>query len=145
MNSCGKKNGYRLASGFAKPRASPLHAEVPCNYIRGRLAAALQSVFETRSPPYRHFFSRCNHGILLILWFSLGFITRFKEMGFQCNPSFHGFFLVLHVYIEKKNGGREQKRGGKMTLFVDAAGAAFNSSTTTNSVKRLAAVLSTVL
>ncbi|MBR6340353.1 MAG: hypothetical protein IKR64_00485, partial [Treponema sp.] len=33
------------------------------------------------------------------------------------------------------------KRGFKMTLTVDAAGAAFYSSTTTVSVKRLAAVL----
>ena len=32
-----------------------------------------------------------------------------------------------------------------MTLTVDAAGAAFNSSTTTVSVKRLAAVLTPVL
>ena len=40
----------KLASGrvwMSKPGASPLHAEVPCNYTHGRLAAALQSVFES--------------------------------------------------------------------------------------------------
>ena len=30
---------------LTKPQASPLCAEVPCNYIHGRLAAALQSIF----------------------------------------------------------------------------------------------------
>ncbi len=41
----------KLASSrvrFSKPQARLLHAEVPCNYIHGRLAAALQSVFEIR-------------------------------------------------------------------------------------------------
>jgi len=41
----------KLASSrvlISKPRVHPLHAEVPCNYIHGRLAAALQSVFEIR-------------------------------------------------------------------------------------------------
>ena len=33
-----------------KPRARPLHAEVPCNYLLGRLAAALQNVFVLRLP-----------------------------------------------------------------------------------------------
>lgn len=37
------------------------------------------------------------------------------------------------------------KTGGKMTLFVDAAIAAVNSSIATNSVKQLAAVLTHVL
>ena len=93
--------------------SSPLHAEVPCNYIRGRLAAALQSVFETRSPPYRHFFSRCNHADLLILLYSLGCISRFKEMGFQCNPSFHGFFFGFTcIHREKKMAGGN-KNGGQ--------------------------------
>ena len=54
----------KLASGrifgFAKPAASRLRAEVPWNYILGRLAAALQSVFETHPAPSRHFFI-CNH------------------------------------------------------------------------------------
>jgi len=38
----------------AKPQASLLHAEVPCNYIHGRLAAALQNVFAftPRPPPF---------------------------------------------------------------------------------------------
>ena len=39
------------------------------------------------------------------------------------------------------SGARERNRFCKMTLTVDAAGAAFYSSTTTVSVKRLAAVL----
>lgn len=51
-----EKNSFRSPYGFTKPRASPLHAEVPCNYIHGRLAAALQSVFEIRTAPYRYFF-----------------------------------------------------------------------------------------
>ena len=41
---------------LAKPAVHRLRAEVPCNYIHGRLAAALQSVFEIRSPPSRYFF-----------------------------------------------------------------------------------------
>ena len=41
--------------GFAKPQARLLHAEVPCNYILGRLAAALQNVFETRNSPSAFF------------------------------------------------------------------------------------------
>ena len=63
MNSIGwyeflwKKNGYRSPGGFAKPAASRLRAEVPWNYIHGRLAAALQSVFETHPAPSRRFFS----------------------------------------------------------------------------------------
>ena len=49
-------------------------------------------------------------------------------------------FWGLMIVLEKK--WREgAKTGGKMTLTVDAAGAAFYSSTTTVSVKRLAAVL----
>ena len=36
------KNSYQPNFGFAKPRNSiALHATVPCNYIHGRLAAAL--------------------------------------------------------------------------------------------------------
>ncbi|MBR6341232.1 MAG: hypothetical protein IKR64_04965, partial [Treponema sp.] len=46
-------------------------------------------------------------------------------------------------YIQKLAQGN--KRVGKMTLTVDAARAAFNSSTTTVSVKRLAALLTTLL
>ena len=42
-------------SRFAKPRARPLRAEVPCNYIHGRLAAALQSVFASPSLPPQFF------------------------------------------------------------------------------------------
>ena len=33
-----------------KPGVHPLRAEVPCNYIYGRLAAALQSVFVSCTP-----------------------------------------------------------------------------------------------
>ena len=33
-----------------KPQASLLHAEVPWNYILGRLAAALQNVFVSCTP-----------------------------------------------------------------------------------------------
>ena len=56
--------GYKkIATGrvrrFAKPGARPLCAEVPCNYILGRLAAALQSVFEITKAPSRIFF-QCN-------------------------------------------------------------------------------------
>ena len=53
----------------------------------------------------------------------------------------------IEVYIINKNNlvARRNKTEGKMTLTVDAAGAAFNSSTTTVSVKRLAAVLTPVL
>ena len=40
---------------------------------------------------------------------------------------------------------RRNKREGKMTLTVDAARAAFDSSTTTVSVKRLAALLTSLL
>ena len=38
----------------AKPAVHRLHAEVPCNYILGRLAAALQNVFAftPRPPPF---------------------------------------------------------------------------------------------
>ncbi len=49
------EKSYRSPYGFAKPRARPLHAEAPCNYILGRLAAALQSVFEIRTAPSRFF------------------------------------------------------------------------------------------
>jgi len=48
----------KLASGrvrISKPWARPLHAEVPCNYTLGRLAAALQSVFEIRPLPRASF------------------------------------------------------------------------------------------
>ncbi len=38
-----------------KPQASLLHAEVPCNYTLGRLAAALQNVFGSVFG-FRHFF-----------------------------------------------------------------------------------------
>ena len=34
----------------SKPQASLLHAEVPWNYILGRLAAALQNVFASATP-----------------------------------------------------------------------------------------------
>ena len=50
------KNCYQSGNGFSKPAVHRLRAEVPCNYIHGRLAAALQSVFEIRSPPSRNFF-----------------------------------------------------------------------------------------
>ena len=40
-----KKTGFRLCV-YSKPAVHRLHAEVPCNYTLGRLAAALQSVFE---------------------------------------------------------------------------------------------------
>ena len=50
----------KIATGrvcrFAKPAASRLHAEAPWNYILGRLAAALQSVFEICTTPSRYFF-----------------------------------------------------------------------------------------
>ena len=41
----------KLASSrvrISKPQARLLHAEVPCNYLHGRIATALQSVFEIR-------------------------------------------------------------------------------------------------
>ncbi len=41
MNSYRKKMATGRDCRFAKPRARPLRAEVPCNYIHGRLAAAL--------------------------------------------------------------------------------------------------------
>ena len=47
--------------------------------------------------------------------------------------------------IKEKLGARRNKTEGKMTLTVDAAGAEFYSSTTTVSVKRLAALLTSVL
>ena len=50
------KNCYQSGNGFSKPAVHRLRAEVPCNYIHGRFAAALQSVFEIRSPPLRYFF-----------------------------------------------------------------------------------------
>ena len=39
---------------YSKPAVHRLHAEVPCNYTLGRLAAALLSVFEsvTRLPTF---------------------------------------------------------------------------------------------
>ena len=49
------EKSYRSPYGFAKPQASLLHAEAPCNYILGRFAAALQSVFEIRKTPSRFF------------------------------------------------------------------------------------------
>ncbi len=67
MNSCGKKMATGRVCRFAKPRARPLRAEVPCNYIHGRLAAALQSVFEICSRSLTPFFFKGNHIRLLIL------------------------------------------------------------------------------
>ena len=56
MYKYGKIICFRSEKGFAKPRARPLHAEAPCNYIHGRFAAALQSVFENPFPPSRILF-----------------------------------------------------------------------------------------
>ena len=54
----------------------------------------------------------------------------------------HGKGIIKNLSYNWREGA---KRGFKMTLTVDAAGAAFDSSTTTVSVKRLAALLTTLL
>ena len=75
-----KKNSSRSGNGFAKPRARPLHAEAPCNYILGRLAAALQSVFETRFPPSRYFFQLFLSTLTCIIFINPLFIAAIQNI-----------------------------------------------------------------
>ena len=83
MHSAGKKLAAPVGKNWlpaefqiSKPAVHRLRAEVPCNYILGRLAAALQSVFEIRNSPsaifpmlslmfYRLSYSTTNHGITI--------------------------------------------------------------------------------
>ena len=60
-----KKKATGRGRRFAKSRARPLRAEVPCNYIHGRLAAALQSVFEISGHSLPPFF-QCLFFIFLV-------------------------------------------------------------------------------
>ena len=52
-----KKKWLPAEFHLEKPGVHPLCAEVPCNYIHGRLAAALQSIFSSCNSASRHFFN----------------------------------------------------------------------------------------
>ena len=57
---------------LAKPAVHRLCAEVPCNYIPGRLAAALQSIFASPNSA-RAIFFRCIHVYFNSFWGSFFF------------------------------------------------------------------------
>ena len=72
---------------ISKPAVHRLCAEVPCNYICCRLAAALQSLFEIPFSPYA---------------FSIAFISFFT-LNYNEKHSWEPFFLYtlffLYIYF----------------------------------------------
>lgn len=68
---------------ISKPAVHRLDAEVPCNYICCRLAAALQSLFEIPFSPYA---------------FSIAFISFFT-LNYNEKHSWEPFFLYIYTFL----------------------------------------------
>ena len=83
-----------MASGrvqISKPAVHRLHAEVPCNYILGRFAAALQNVFESSHSlaPFFRLNLYCNTSISVRDFFRclLLLFIRYVEIKMKCSGS----------------------------------------------------------